>query len=91
MQHSVVRAPELVIFEEAVGITNEIAIREEEQLDDVVHRREIGVCADTPFQRQRGITRGSAFHQAPRSASAEYDSLVDIFSTIVTRQVSWIT
>ena len=38
MQHAVMRAAEAVILEQAVGVADEIAIGEEEQLDEIDHR-----------------------------------------------------
>ena len=39
MQHPMVRAPEIVVAKDTVGIAHEVAIGEEEQLDQVIGRR----------------------------------------------------
>ena len=42
MEHAVMRAAETVGFEQPVGVADEVAIGEEKQFDQVVHRRGAG-------------------------------------------------
>ena len=45
MQHAMMRTPEGEAFEKPVGVADEIAIGEEEQFDQVEHRRGVGLRA----------------------------------------------
>ena len=80
MQDAVMRAPELVAFEQTVGVAHEIAIGEEQKLDQIEHR--FGVLA-LGLRPDRALQ--SSFHaNAPEIKSV----LLTCFRQSAARQAS---
>ena len=75
VQHAVMRPPEAVVGEDPVGVADEVAIGEEQQLDEVVGRLLGERRAGALPRRMRRRACGSG----TSSASAIYVSHVDIF------------
>ena len=72
MQHAVMRASETVIFEQPVGVADEIAIGEEEQLHEI---ERLAVAVRAPAPASRGDRRQAASGPARLSFAVEVRSL----------------
>ena len=80
MQHAVMRAAEAEIGEDGIGVAGEIAIGEEQQLDEVEQLASVGAClaASPPLPPAIGSAASAALRRA-----YIYVSHVDIFSRSV--------
>ena len=64
MQHAMMRAAEAVGLEQPVGVADEIPIGEEEQLDQIEHRRRLRARRARPLAVSGRSSRPSAIRSA---------------------------
>ena len=83
MQDAVMGAPEAVFVQDPVGIADEVAVGEEEQLDQVVGRR-----ARPGYPCRIAETSKPEMRQAPSLIPNFMSALLTYLRTIVTRQAA---